>query len=287
MDIQLSIMLAFAAMLAWGIGDFLIQKATRKIGDVETLAVIGIVGIVAFFPFVIKDLPLLLNFDNIFWLVVLGIVTFAAGILNFEALKLGKLSIVDVVLELELPVTIWMGVVFLGESLTFFQYGVISLIFVGMVLIGTRSFEHFKAKMEKGVWIALIASFFMGTVNFLTATNAKNVSPMMAIWVPWVVFTVICLCVIAQRGGIGKLTGHFREYTWLLLWVGLVDTLAWIFYAFSVVDYEVAIITAITESYPAIALMLGVWLNKEMIRPHQWLGAGLALAASIILSFTV
>src|SRR3989338_11212625 len=133
MDIQLSIMLAFAAMLAWGIGDFLIQKATRKIGDVETLAVIGIVGIVAFFPFVIKDLPLLLNFDNIFWLVVLGIVTFAAGILNFEALKLGKLSIVDVVLELELPVTIWMGVVFLGESLTFFQYGVISLIFVGKI----------------------------------------------------------------------------------------------------------------------------------------------------------
>ena len=37
---SLGIGLAFVAMLCWGFGDFLIQRATRKIGDFEILAVI-------------------------------------------------------------------------------------------------------------------------------------------------------------------------------------------------------------------------------------------------------
>jgi hypothetical protein len=36
--IPLSIAAALGAMLAWGIGDFLIQRVTRHVGDVEALA---------------------------------------------------------------------------------------------------------------------------------------------------------------------------------------------------------------------------------------------------------
>ncbi|TSC57963.1 MAG: hypothetical protein Greene041679_205 [Parcubacteria group bacterium Greene0416_79] len=41
MSITVGIGLAFVAMLSWGIGDFLIQKSTRKIGDTETLFLIS------------------------------------------------------------------------------------------------------------------------------------------------------------------------------------------------------------------------------------------------------
>ncbi len=62
---------------------------------------------------------------------------------------------------------------------------------------------------------------------------------------------------------------------------------AWVFYAFAVVQNDIAITTAITESYPAIALLLGIWLNKEKIKAHQCIGAGLALIASILLAFVI
>ncbi len=69
--------------------------------------------------------------------------------------------------------------------------------------------------------------------------------------------------------------------------MGVFDTLAWIFYAFAVFNEEISIITAITESYPAIALFLGVFINREKIRGYQWAGAGVALTASFILAFSL
>ena len=53
------ILLAFGAMISWGIGDFLIQKSTRKIGDIESLAWIGIIGSIILLPLALKDLHLI------------------------------------------------------------------------------------------------------------------------------------------------------------------------------------------------------------------------------------
>ena len=52
---------AFCAMLLWALGDFLIQRSTRKIGDLESLAFIGIIGSVALIPFIIGDFSLLFS----------------------------------------------------------------------------------------------------------------------------------------------------------------------------------------------------------------------------------
>jgi len=109
--IEQAIILAFAAMICWGIEDFLAQKSARKIGDIESLAVIMILGAIIFTPFIIKDF-------NIFTkqtLIILGIVAvihFLEGIFYFESLKQGKLSIVDVVFEFELPITVGLGIFF-------------------------------------------------------------------------------------------------------------------------------------------------------------------------------
>ena len=68
---------------------------------------------------------------------------------------------------------------------------------------------------------------------------------------------------------------------------GIMDTVAWIFYAYATQNNSISIITAITECYPAIAIFLGLILNKEEIKWHQYTGAGLALIGSIILATTI
>jgi len=59
--------------------------------------------------------------------------------------------------------------------------------------------------------------------------------------------------------------------------------LAWIFYSLAVSKNEVSIITAVTESYPAIALILAVTFNKEKIKWYQYLGVFTALGLSFVL----
>ena len=67
--------------------------------------------------------------------------------------------------------------------------------------------------------------------------------------------------------------------------MGIFDMLAWLLYAFAVEGNEIALTIAITESYPAVALFLGLWLNHEKINWHQYCGAALALGASMFLGF--
>jgi drug/metabolite transporter (DMT)-like permease len=51
--ISIGIGMAFIAMLCWGVGDFLIQKSTRKLGNVETLFLITFFGAIVLFTFCI------------------------------------------------------------------------------------------------------------------------------------------------------------------------------------------------------------------------------------------
>jgi len=250
------------------------------------LAFIGIIGSIGLLPFIIKDFSLL-NQSNTLFLLTLGVVTFIMAMFDFEALKKGKLSIINVVMETELPVTIALGFIFFAETLSFLQSIIIAFIFIGIVLIATKSFSHWKRTLEKGVLIALVAAGLMGVVNFLTAASAKTISPLLAIWFPWVVFTIMCLFYIWRKEGTLRFIKDAKKFKLLVLLMGIFDTAAWIFYAFAVMESSISIITAITESYPAIAIFLGFYFNKEKINWHQWVGAGIALSASFILGVLI
>ncbi len=276
-------------MLCWGFGDFFIQRTVRKIGDVEALAFIGIIGSVILIPFILKDADLIFSLPNLLLLSVLGVITFIAALFNFEALKVGKLSVVDMILEFELPVTIVLSFIFFKEVLSGLQFLVIFFIFIGLLLMAVKSFSRKLSikGIERGVLLGVIAAVGMGVINFLTGASSKTISPFLAVWFPWVIFTILCLVVIVKKKEFGKFVKHAGKFKWLILGMGIFDTLAWVFYAFAVVQNDIAITTAITESYPAIALLLGVWLNKERIRAHQYAGAAIALVCSFLLAFVI
>lgn len=291
MALELAVLIAFGAMICWGIGDFLIQRTTRKIGDVETLAWIGIIGSIGLLPLIIKDLSKISSWSQILVLLVLGVVTFFGALANFEALKKGKLAVIEIVMTLELPITVLLALLFFQEQLTVIQTSTVALVFLGVVLIATEKFSHVHSLLrglEKGVLLALLGAVGMGVINFLTGTSAKSISPLLAIWVPWLVFTLLCLFVIeTRRGGVKTFAHHWQKHRWLIVAMGVFDTLAWLMYAFAVEGKEIALTIAITESYPAVALFLGLWLNKEKINWHQYCGAVLALGASVALGFFI
>lgn len=282
MLVSIGIAAALAATVAWGVGDFFIQRATRKLGDVETLAWIGLVGSIALLPFVWNDLALLFSRSNFFILLVLGLVTFAVGIANFEAFKRGKLAVVDVLLEFELPLTVLLGLLVFKESLSWLQIFLIFTIFVGIVLIAIdpREFKR-RHLLEKGAVLALVAAVGYGLINFLTAVGARDISPLLAIWFPWVVFTVICGAWLAKQGKLKSTLRHIKSFPGLIFTIGIVDTLAWTSFALAVEGKELAVTIAITESYPVISLLLGLFVNKEKIFGWQLFGMALTITASV------
>ncbi len=288
MDFVFFLLAAFGAMIFWGIADFLIQKSVRKIGDLESLAFIGLIGAIGLFPFVLPQIHLLFSLENLLLLCLVGVINFAVAMVNFEALKTGKLSVVEVIMELELPVTIILAMIFLSEFISGIQFLLIVPIFVGMILMAIKSTRlkkhHF---LEKGALLAFFAAIGTGLIDFLVGFSAREVSVLLAIWVPWLFIFVISIIFIILRKDVKKMLVNAAKFKLLILLMGITDTLAWVFYAFAMQNYNIAIVTAITEAYPVIGLALGTLINKEKIVRHQWLGGVITILAAIGLAVTL
>jgi drug/metabolite transporter (DMT)-like permease len=284
---QFAVLAALGAMVCWGIGDFFIQRTARKIGNVEALAWISLAGTLLLLPFLIGDIARLTLLQDLVLVVVLAIITFFAAILNFEALREGKLSVIDMVISLELPLTIILGVFFLHERLTLLQFLLIALLMVGISMISVaRGRLHFR--FERGVWFALAAALGMALVNYLTAVSSMTISPLMAVWAPWAVLTVLTLLVLYRRdAGLGKFFSHLRSHPRLIITMSVFDTAAWLCFAYAVASADLGITTAITQGYPVVALFLGVMIGKERITARQYLGAGVVMVSAIALALLI
>ena len=283
---EASVLAAFGAMFCWGLGDFFIQKCSRKIGSLAALAWIGLIGAVGLLPFIAGELPLLYSPANLLVLLVLGGITFVAAVLDFEALRQGKLSVIEMIFELELPVTVALGVLFFGERLSPAQLLLIGVVFAGLVLVSMASFSasHFRQRIEKGALLGVAAAVAMAFVNFFTAQSSKQVSPLMAIWVPWLVIGFASLAyILAKESNLTKFWKSGLANKRDVLAMGVFDTLAWLFFALALSSAYLSVTTAISESYVAIAMALGFWVNKEKIASHQKIGAAAALLASFAL----
>jgi drug/metabolite transporter (DMT)-like permease len=283
MVLEVALVAAIVAMVAWGIGDFLIQRSVRKIGDVETLAIIGVFGSLALAPWGVRFFIDNWEFSIFFGLVAFGLFFFIKSLVNFEALRVGKLSVVEIICEVELPIAVLLGFVLLNEHVTHLQIVLIAAVFVGVLLMALKEPLRPKHLIEKGALLALITAIFFGLTDYLAAYFARATSPIAVVWLPWVVFTIVALAVVAKRKNSGSFIKHVVKNRKLVLWMAFLDVGAWVLYAFALLRYKLAIITAITESYVAVALILGLWINKERIKIHQFVGAVVAFISSIVL----
>lgn len=288
---MLGIIAALGAMLSWGFGDFSIQRATRAFGDIRTLVFIGLAGIVGLLPFVWDEIPrLFLDTSKLTLLTVTGLVIFVAAILDFEALRQGKIAIIEPILAFELPITVALSVVFLNENLTPMQFGLTAATFGGIVLSVTQHRRHLhyhERLLEPGVLFAVTGSIIMGGVNFLVGISSQQTSPAMAIWFTNVVFTSLSLIYLIWRKEVTSLFSGIKHNPWPVLAVCVLDNLAWLLYAVAASLIPIAIATTISESYIALAVLLGLFINKEKLQKHQLAGVVIAVGSVLLLALTL
>jgi drug/metabolite transporter (DMT)-like permease len=285
----LGLLAAFGAMIGWAIGDYSIEQATRRIGDIKTLFFIGFGGFIGLFPFIYKEITKLFLIADFKILILFGLVGFISAIFLFEALKQGKISIIEPVFGLELPVVIILSIWIAGEKLDWLVYLLSALVFAGLILAVTR-WEHLNFRrnlLEKGVLLAVVGSIGMGMTDFLTGTTSRNLSPMLTIWFLHSFIGFAALIYLLVRGGTGNLIKDFVKNPVPVLSVTIFDNLAWICYGYAMVFLPIAIATTISESYIVLVVLLGLFINKEKIQKHQIFGIILVIISVLLLAHLV
>jgi len=288
MGLEIGIAFAFGALLFWGFGDFLIQRTARKLGDWETLFVVTLFGVILLFPFVYNDIEAAIGFHDSTFLLLVGmsVVLFAAALLDFEALKKGKLAIVEPIMALEVPVTVIVTFVAINEGVSALQIFLISTLVLGLVLVSAKK-HHFRRKawLGRGAIVAMAGSIFMGLANFMVGFSSRVTSPLFANWFLDLFIAAISLFYLMSHHKLGKMSSDFSANRKLVLSVCFLDNLAWVFIAIAATIIPIAIAFALSESYIVLAALLGIVINKELLQRHQKAGLVIALGSAIVLSF--
>ncbi|HYE22495.1 MAG TPA: EamA family transporter, partial [Verrucomicrobiae bacterium] len=134
----IGIIFSFLALISWGFGDFFIQSTARALGIVKALFYIGFGGMILLLPFAYSQIGMLFS-DSRAWIILAlaSVIAFFASLFDFEALKEGKISIIEPIIGIELPITVALSVAFNNEVLSLFQVLLIAAVFIGIMLAVT------------------------------------------------------------------------------------------------------------------------------------------------------
>jgi uncharacterized membrane protein len=282
---SMGIIAAFVAMAAWGIGDFFIQRSTRKIGDWETLFLITFFGCLVLLPFVYKDIPTVLSLGtkNILILVVAGIALFVAALLEFEGLKEGKISVIEPTWSLEIPTAVLLSALVINERLAFSHILLIITLIVGLFLVSYKGTISKKLFFEKGVKISILAALIMGSANFFVGLGARQTDPLMINFIISLFSCVGSFIFLAARGSIAIPFRHLYNYSSMAAPMIVLDNIAWVAFALAMTQAPIGITVALSESYIVIAVILGIFVNKEGLTKRQYAGLCIAILSAIVL----
>jgi len=209
-----------------------------------------------------------------------------AGLLDFEALRVGKISVVEPIYALEIPVSAILAAYIIHERLSVLQIVFVAILMVGIFLIATTSFQRLKKiSAERGVWQAVLGTIAVGIVNFLFGVGSRETSPLMINWFTSIFIALVALIYLASTSRLHELGGNFKNGKALILSVGFFDNLAWVTFSYAMLYIPIAIATGISEGYIAFAGALGLFFNKEKLRRHQWAGFFLVVISVVLLAF--
>jgi len=197
-------------------------------------------------------------------------------------------SVVEPIIGLELPFTVLLGFLLKGEVLTLLEYIVIAVVFAGLFMTVTThklQLHYHKRYLEKGVIFAFFGAIGLALMNVYIGIASNLVSPLMTIWSTNIVLTVLSFIFLLASGKVSVMYKEFKLSPGLIVGQALMDNLGWVAYAYATIYIAVSIAIPISEAYIALAIILGISINRESLKRHQKFGMVLAVFAVLVLAY--
>jgi drug/metabolite transporter (DMT)-like permease len=286
------------ASFAWGMVDVSAAISTRFVGSLRVLAgtqlvsIVVLAGIALAQPALLGPAPL----DGILAGLPLGVLSAAAYLAYFTALRMGPLSIVSPVIMAYGGLTVVLAVVLRGEVLSMQQAAGAVVATAGVVLAGvmfeSRSLRGMRI-VGPGVVAAVLTLIGFAVLTILLASPIRDHG-----WLPVVIgsrvgnnLAALALLAVALRSGsprFGPLLepslGWSRAAIALVAAGGAFDIAGFAAYAIGLSVAPVWLVGLSSSFGPVLAVGYAIWRLGE--RPHatQWAGLALIAAGIVVLA---
>ena len=242
-------------------------------------------GSLILLPFTYHNIVDVVFSSSVKILLIASIVVLIAALFEFQALKIGKISVVEPIWSMEIPASALIAFLILKEQLSLPQIIVIVFLIIGLLLVSFRESKFsFKFFLEKGVMISLLSAILMGVANFFVGWGGRITDPIMINFFINTFVAVFTGLYLLWRGDLRSAFLDFWSERKTVLPMVITDNCAWVAFAYAMFLAPIGIAVALSESYIIIAVILGLAINKEKLQKHQKFGLILAIVSAIWLA---
>lgn len=278
----MGILFGLTAALCWGIGDFVITRATRTIGALPTMFYVQLTGLllIGLLTFTQSALTAI---ETEVWVTTVGIglTNMAATLCLYRAFAVGTLSLVSPIASGFAVVTALLALLS-GERPDPLALAGAVLLIGGVVVVSRSPGHNREARSLAGVPAALGAALGYG-VSFWAL---GFVTPVLgAVW-PVVITRSVALTatvlLLSRRGGLPL---RVPRAVWpFVIGASLFDTVAFVAFNYGIsLDYT-AIVTALASLFSAVTVMLAWLFLRERLSAGQWAGVLVILFGVLLVS---
>ncbi len=277
---NLALTWGLGAALAWGTADFCAKKTSNQFGFWATVWGMNTVGALAL-GLAWAAGAFTLGAPHLPGLAALAVGNTIGGVFFYYALEHGPLSLVSPITAAYPVVSAFLAFLISGERLGFGMGLAVAGVIAGTLLASAGAAQDRPTPAGRWALPAAVASALtFGAVFYaLAAAAAANSAA-----APVLVFRLVGALLLATPLLFGRRLprGLFRS-GWL--WAtGLLDSLAYLFYAAGARQLPVSVDSALSGLFSVWTLVLAVLFLRERLSRHQWVGVALILLAVALLA---
>jgi drug/metabolite transporter (DMT)-like permease len=269
------------AALAWGAGTFCSARSSRIIGAWSVVAWVMLFGLVANLAVIaVGPMPGSLGVTDVAWMLVSGLGNAVGLLLEYTALRRGKVGIVTPVTSTEGAIAAVLAVA-AGEALGVASAGLLAVVALGVVLAGVTPDEPVAGRPRSGAfWLAAMAALSFGVGIFATGHLSATLPVGWAVLPPRLVGVAIVTIPLA----LSRRLRLSRSALPLVTFTGLAEVLGFVCYAVGA-RHSVAIAAVLGSQFAAVASVAAYVFLRERLTRLQLAGVVLILAGVAALTW--
>lgn len=282
----LGILFGIISMVTYGFTDLISSLLTKRYNITRLtfwyFVLSGIIlGAISFLFFKLPKVSLL----QVILLAFTSLVSVVALLSFFKGLKIGKLSIIAPISGAWSIITVLIGVMLFGESLTVMQSVGVALAILGTVLTSFKMRDLLAPRLRNlapGSDYAIITMLLWGVFYAGIGILSKQLGWIWPVFVTTILSAVILLVYALFNGT--DLSFPSKGTKLIVLWM-IIGTIAFSTYGISANYGNVSLVSPIVASAPFIAVIAARLLLKEKLEVNQIIGIALILVGIFLIAY--
>ncbi|MBN2423221.1 DMT family transporter [Candidatus Woesearchaeota archaeon] len=278
------ILCGLAAMLGYGISDYLLKKPSEKIGTYSTLFQIQVITLILNIPFIIyyfSKYTFNITVSDLVILTIAAIFDVFAWFNFSKSLTKGEIAIVTPIMSVYSIVTVVLSVFFLNEILNSYQLVAVFLALLGIILTSADIKNLHKIHSTKGVLNAFASMIGWGGFLFFTGFIKNRLGWLLTFVLTNLFIGIFVTLIYLLKKGNKKYIS--KKYITRLFMIALINLVAWFAMNLGFSVSYVSIVSLISSLSPVITISLGLVILKEKLLVNQKIGIGLIILSLVLI----